>query len=158
MLATTCQMRSSADAALTAPSSAPSSTLVGKWLILFLLTPLAEMYILIEVGAGIGAWPTIGLVVLTAVLGVALLKRQGFRTLLRAQARLAGGELPARELAEGMLLAIAGAVLVTPGFVTDAVGFALLVPSTRGWLAGLLLAQLARRTNSASTPGRTIDV
>ena len=126
---------------------------MSKWFLLFLLTPLAEMYILIEVGARIGAWPTIGLVVLTAVVGVALLKHQGLATLVHARDKLAVGEMPLREVAEGVLLAVAGALLVTPGFVTDAAGFALLAPPTRKPLAAWLLARL----RIAPPSGRTFD-
>ena len=115
------------------------------------------MYILIEVGAGIGAWPTIGLVTLTAVIGVALLKRQGLATLTRAGTRLAAGEWPAREVAEGLLLAIAGALLVTPGFVTDAIGFSLLAPVVRARLAKQLVARVARPADAAWMHGRTFD-
>ena len=111
---------------------------MGKWALL-LLVPLVEMYILIAVGGRLGALPTIGLVVLTAVVGVALLKRQGVATLTRASERLRAGELPAREMAEGMLLAVAGAFLVTPGFLTDAAGFAVLAPACRAWAVTRLL-------------------
>ena len=71
------------------------------------------MYLLIEVAGYIDVWPTIGLVMLTAVIGVALLKRQGLATLTRGMGRLNAGEMPAREMAEGILLAIAGALLIT---------------------------------------------
>ena len=100
------------------------------------------MYLLIEVGGYIGAWPTIGLVMLTAVIGVAVLRVQGLSTLTRGMGRLEGGELPAREMAEGILLAVAGALLITPGFVTDATGFALLVPPIRGAIARRMLARV----------------
>ena len=100
------------------------------------------MYILIEVGGIIGAWPTIGLVVLTAVIGVGLIRAQGFQTLTRGMARLNAGELPATEMVEGVMLALAGALMVTPGFVTDAVGFALLTPPLRRRLAMELLRRL----------------
>ena len=128
---------------------------MGKWLLLFLLTPLVEMYLLIKVGGWIGAWPTIGLVALTAVVGVALLKRQGLATLARGVARLNGGELPARELAEGVLLAVAGALLLTPGFVTDTFGFALLTPVLRARLAAALLTRVV--PPGGVVVGRTID-
>ena len=101
------------------------------------------MYILIEVGGIIGAWPTIGLVVLTAVVGVALIRAQGFATLMRGVARLNAGELPATELVEGVMLALAGALMLTPGFVTDATGFVLLTPSLRRRLAAELLRRFA---------------
>lgn len=97
------------------------------------------MYLLIEVAGYIDTLPTIGLVMLTAVVGVALLKRQGMATLTRGVGRLNRGEVPAREMAEGILLAVAGALLVTPGFITDGVGFVLLFPPTRMLIASRLL-------------------
>jgi UPF0716 protein FxsA len=115
---------------------------MGFWLLVFFLTPIVEMYLLIKVGGYIGAWPTIGLVMLTAVIGVALLRVQGLSTLTRGMGRLEGGELPAREMAEGILLAVAGALLITPGFFTDAAGFALLVPPIRGAMARRMLARV----------------
>lgn len=103
-----------------------------RWLVIFfVVTPMVEMYLLIEVGGYIGAAWTIALVMGTAVIGVALLRRQGVSTLTRALARMQRGEVPAQEMAEGLLLAVAGALLLTPGFVTDGIGFALLVPVVR---------------------------
>ncbi len=112
------------------------------WLLIFFLTPIAEMYLLIEVAGYIDAWPTIGLVMLTAVVGVALLKRQGLSTLTRGMGRLERGEVPATEMAEGILLAVAGALLVTPGFITDTVGFVLLFPPSRRALAAQMLSRI----------------
>lgn len=112
------------------------------WLLVFFLTPIIEMYLLIEVGGYIGAWPTIGLVMITAVIGVALLRIQGLATLTRGIGRLNQGELPAREMVEGLLLAVAGALLLTPGFVTDLVGFLLLAPPTRLLIAERVLANV----------------
>jgi UPF0716 protein FxsA len=100
------------------------------------------MYLLIEVGGYIGVWPTIALVMITAVIGVALLRRQGLATLTRGMGRLQRGELPASEIVEGLLLAVAGALLLTPGFVTDAVGFVLLTPFTRALIAERVLASV----------------
>lgn len=97
------------------------------------------MYLLITVGGYFGALPTVGLVMLTALIGVALLRRQGLATLMRAQDNMQRGVLPAREMAEGIMLAVAGALLLTPGFVTDAFGFALLTPAFRGWLAARVM-------------------
>jgi UPF0716 protein FxsA len=99
--------------------------------LIFILVPIAEIYVLIRVGSEIGAWPTIGLVLLTAIVGVALLRQQGLSTLARGMGRLDRGQLPAQEMVEGMLLAIAGALLLTPGFLTDGIGFLLLLPPTR---------------------------
>jgi len=90
-----------------------------------------EMFVLIRVGSAIGALSTIFLVLATAVIGLTLLRKQGMSTLLRAQERLKTGQLPAKELAEGLFLAIGGALLLTPGFVTDFVGFCCLMPGIR---------------------------
>ena len=103
-------------------------------LTVFMLVPIAEMWILIEVGGWIGALPTIALVVVTATLGLSLLKRQGLSTLLSARQKINEGSIPASELVSGVMLAVGGALLLTPGFVTDAVGFVLLIPQTRQWL------------------------
>lgn len=108
-------------------------------LIIFLLVPLLEIYLLIKVGEVVGAWPTVLLVVGTAVLGAWLLRLQGLATLAQVQTRLTQGELPAIPLLEGMLLLICGALLLTPGFFTDGVGFALLVPPLRRVCATWLL-------------------
>ena len=115
------------------------------------------MYILIEVGGIIGAWPTIALVVLTAMIGVGLIRAQGFATLTRGMARLNAGELPATEIVEGVMLALAGALMVTPGFVTDAAGFVLLTPRLRGRLAAGLLRRLVRVSGVDSEEGHTIE-
>ena len=99
--------------------------------ILFVLIPIIEMWLLIEVGSHIGAFNTIGLVLLTAFIGVILLRRQGISTLLRARQRLDQGQIPAREMVDGLFLGIAGALLLTPGFFTDTMGFICLVPGAR---------------------------
>ena len=103
-------------------------------LLLFMLIPIVEMWILIEVGGWIGALPTIGLVVLTATIGLSLLKQQGLSTLMRARRKMDEGAIPASELVSGVMIAVGGALLLIPGFVTDALGFALLIPQTRQWL------------------------
>jgi len=110
-------------------------------LLTFIIVPIVEMVILIKVGGLIGALPTVGLVVLTATLGIALLKQQGLATLARVQEKLARDELPDTELLEGVMLLIGGALLLTPGFVTDAVGFCCLLPATRRPLARWMLHQ-----------------
>lgn len=111
-------------------------------LLVFFLTPIVEMYLLIEVGGQIGSLPTIGLVMLTAVIGVALLKTQGLATLTRGMGRMQRGEVPIGEMAEGILLAVSGALLLTPGFVTDGVGFLLLWPPTRVIVARWMLSRV----------------
>lgn len=121
---------------------------MGIFLLLFIILPIVEMTILIKVGTMIGALNTIGLVLLTAVIGAALLRQQGFATLLRANERLNSGELPAREVAEGLILAVGGALLLTPGFVTDTVGFLCLIPGTRHFLAAQALKKLVVSSQS----------
>ena len=110
--------------------------------ILFLVVPLFEIYLLIQVGGVIGAGWTVFLVVLTAVIGVWLLRIQGISTLMRAQQRLQDNEMPAQEMLEGMGLVVAGALLLTPGFFTDTVGFLLLFPPTRIWLVGRIVSRM----------------
>lgn len=102
----------------------------------FIIVPIVEMYILIQVGGMIGGLYTIGLVLLTALIGVTLLKRQGLSTFMTAQQKMNSGQVPVTEIAEGLMLAVAGALLLTPGFVTDTVGFILLTPYLRQYLAG----------------------
>ncbi|MDA9560417.1 FxsA family protein, partial [Porticoccaceae bacterium] len=85
--------------------------------LLFIVMPVVEMWLLIEVGSEIGALYTIGLVLLTAIIGVRLLRQQGFDTLWRGQRKLQEGQLPAQEIGEGIVLAVSGALLLTPGFI-----------------------------------------
>jgi UPF0716 protein FxsA len=108
------------------------------------------MYLLIEVAGYINTLPTIGMVMLTAVIGVFLLKRQGLATLTRGMARLDSGEIPAQEMAEGLLLAISGALLVTPGFITDTVGFLLLLPPSRAVMARHMLSRVELKAASGA--------
>ena len=109
-------------------------------LLLFILVPIIEMTVLIQVGSEIGSLTTIGLVFLTAIVGVTLIRKQGLETSLKAQEKMRRGELPASEVAEGIMLIFAGLCLLIPGFVTDAIGALLLVPFLRKILAaGLIL-------------------
>ena len=102
------------------------------WLLaVFILVPLAEIYVLIQVGGFIGALPTVLLVVVTAVLGAVLFRLEGLATLTRVQDSMRRGEVPAEEMFGGVLLIFAGALLITPGFITDAIGFAWLLPPVR---------------------------
>ena len=100
-------------------------------LLAFLLVPVAEIFVLIKVGGVIGALPTVLAVVGTAVLGAALIRAQGLATFTRMRASLDRGDVPAVEMLEAVCLLVAGALLLTPGFVTDSVGFLLLVPGLR---------------------------
>ncbi|MFC4260310.1 FxsA family protein [Marinobacter lacisalsi] len=117
---------------------------------LFVVMPILEMAVLIKVGTMIGVLNTIGLVLLTAVIGAALLKQQGLATLTRANQRLNSGELPAKEVAEGLILAVGGALLLTPGFVTDTIGFLCLIPGTRHWFVHQVMKRMVVRGQGSS--------
>lgn len=120
--------------------------------LIFIIVPLTEMMLLFEVSDRIGGLPTLGMVVATAVIGLQILKRQGLSTLMRARERLDSGTLPAQEIIEAMLLAAAGALLLTPGFITDTIGFVLLTGPLRRLLARRLLRSGIVSTMSAGGP------
>lgn len=98
---------------------------------LFIAVPVAEISVLIRVGGAIGLFNTIAFVIFTAVLGAYLVRQQGFATLAKLQQETNAGRIPALQIAEGVALLFAGAVLMTPGFITDAIGFAILIPPVR---------------------------
>ena len=98
---------------------------------LFLIVPIVEIYVLLKASGAIGAGWTILAVIATAVIGAALVKAQGFLTLNSVQNKMASGQMPAMEVAEGVAILVAGALLLTPGFVTDIFGFACLFPPLR---------------------------
>lgn len=108
-------------------------------LILFVAVPIAEISLLLKVGGSIGGLNTILFVIVTAILGAYLVRQQGFATIAKLQQEMNTGRMPAMQMAEGVALLFAGAVLLTPGFITDAIGFALLTPPIRraiiGWFA-----------------------
>jgi UPF0716 protein FxsA len=118
-----------------------------RLLIVVILLPLAEIFVLIESGRAIGVWPTVLLVVLTGIAGSWLMRHQGLALLGRIRAELAAGLLPAGTLLDGALVLAGGLLLLTPGFCTDLLGFTMLVPTTRRWwrrwLEGWLAGQLA---------------
>lgn len=117
-------------------------------LLLFILIPVVELTVLIQVGSQIGSLTTIALVFLTAIVGLTLIRRQGFETSLKAQEKMRRGELPASEMAEGFMLAFAGVCLLIPGFVTDALGALLLItPLRRAVAAKVSLDFLKKRMN-----------
>ena len=121
----------------------------------FLVVPLVEIYVLIEVGSAVGAAATIGLVVLTAAAGAALMRAQGLATLLRARGAMARGEVPAFELLEGAVILVSGALLLTPGFVTDAAGFVCLIPAVRRRLILAVVSRPAGPRAPSADPDRS---
>ncbi|HIA08821.1 MAG TPA: FxsA family protein [Chromatiaceae bacterium] len=127
-----------------------------KLFLLFIGVPLVEMYLLIEVGSHIGGIFTIALVVFTAVLGAQLVRLQGFSAMQKLQLELAEGRMPAEAMLEGMALLVAGLLLLTPGFMTDAVGFLLLTPSIRRVALSKIIANVVVASDvsgSSSPPG-----
>ncbi len=109
------------------------------FIVLFIAIAIAEVYVLIGVGGLIGKGPTIALIILTGVIGVNMLKGQGISVFTRFQQKLASGQAPAEEMVEGVLLVVAGAFLITPGFITDTLGFLWLIPQSRDWFAKKLI-------------------
>jgi len=129
-------------------------------LFLLVLLPLVEIWLLIEIGSQIGSLATITTLVLTAVVGLALIRWQGFTTLLRAQSRMASGEVPAAEMMEGLVLALCGLALLIPGFATDLLGLLGLIPPVRRYLLGpWLRAFQVRRSPGYQPPsdGHTLE-
>jgi UPF0716 protein FxsA len=123
---------------------------------MFLAIPLIEIAILIEIGKVFGAAYTIILVIGTAALGAALLRQQGLSTIAKVQMNMDQGNLPATELIEGLMLLVAGALLLTPGFFTDVFGFLVLIPALRRRIAQTFLSNFIqtqiniRRTNDGN--------
>lgn len=122
-----------------------------RLLLLFTLVPAVELALLIEIGRRIGTLPTLALIVATGVLGAALARHQGIGVLRRIQAELDEGRLPAGALIDGVIILIAAALLVTPGILTDAVGFLCLVPVTRKGIRAFLRRWLERAVREGRT-------
>ncbi|MBI4183993.1 MAG: FxsA family protein [Proteobacteria bacterium] len=107
-------------------------------LVALISLPVAEIALFVEVGGRIGLWPTLAVIVVTGLAGLWLLRAQGLAVLRRARESLERGEMPLAEVFDGACLLVAGALLFTPGFLTDAIGLALLVPAVRRFLRRLL--------------------
>lgn len=116
-----------------------------KILLLFIVTPLIEMAILIELGRRFGTWHTLGIVLLTGFVGASLAKAQGLQVYRNLTKSLYNGELPHDYLIEGVLLFVGGALLITPGVLTDVVGFGLVLPWTRRLVREQVKSQLRKR-------------
>lgn len=111
--------------------------------LLFIIIPIIEIAVLMQVGSILGVWPTIGIVIITAWLGAKNVRQQGLSTMQSVQTKMAQGEMPSDEIVAGFLLMVAGVLLVTPGFVTDAFGLSLLIPKFRSLLISSVQSQLA---------------
>src|SRR3954454_19073778 len=112
---------------------------------LFIVVPIVELYVIIQIGSLIGVWPTIALLLADAVLGSLLLRHQGRGAWRRFNAALAERRFPGREIADGLLIAIGGTLLLTPRFVTDVVGLVFLVPPSRAIVRRLMRGYFGRR-------------
>lgn len=132
-----------------------------RWLLLlFIVVPLLELYLLLFVGSQIGFWPTVGIVLVTGTLGAALAKREGLRVWHSYREALSQGRLPDEGIVGGLLVLLGGALLITPGMLTDVAGFLLLVPRTRRFVADRIRAAISKKLNdgvvqvmSAGGPG-----
>ncbi|WP_411727239.1 FxsA family protein [Methyloglobulus sp.] len=122
-----------------------------------LLVPFIEIYLLLKVGGLIGAFPTIFLVVFTAVLGTWLLRQQGFATFQRLRANLEQGTIPAYEMIEGPIILVGGVLLLTPGFITDILGFACLIPQLRRKIAQYIIENYLVQAGGHFQPGKSSD-
>lgn len=124
--------------------------------LLFLVVPIIEIALFAALGGLIGFWWTMGGVLVTAIAGWLLLRAQGFATLARIRQALSQGTFPAREIVDGVMLAIAGALLLTPGYFTDLLGFLLFVPAIRSAVFRFLRSRMTVvATGAPRTPGWT---
>src|SRR4029450_11741971 len=122
--------------------------------LIFLAPPLVELAVIVQVAGAIGVLNTLGLLIAVSLIGAWLAKREGLGVLRRIQAALDRGEIPSREVADGALILLAGALMIAPGFVSDAVALLLLIPPTRAVVRGLMLRSLARRGRARVTAWR----
>jgi UPF0716 protein FxsA len=116
----------------------------AKLLLLFILMPLVELFLLIEIGRRIGTLSTLMIIVLTGMLGAFLARHQGIGVVRQIRSEIANGRLPASQLVDGVIILLAGAVLITPGVLTDALGFLCLIPATRKVIRDMLWRWLER--------------
>ena len=117
------------------------------WLlaVVFLVVPIVELAVIIQVGQTIGALETVALLIVVSVVGGWLVKREGMGVLRRISGAVNAGRVPGRELADGALIILAGALLITPGFLSDLLGIALLLPPVRAVVRGAFMRQAAKR-------------
>ncbi|HET7315675.1 FxsA family protein [Salinisphaera sp.] len=123
--------------------------MAARLLLLFIIAPIVELFLLVKIGGIIGVIPTIALVLLTAFIGSQLVRRQGLGVMNRIRSAQARGEAPALPMLDGAALLLAGLLLITPGFISDTLGFLLLIPKLRERLARMLLSRVV-----ILTPGR----
>jgi len=120
--------------------------------LLFIVLPVVEIFVLIQIGQTIGAWWTVALLIADGILGSWLMKREGTRALRALQQALSAGRLPAKELADGALILVGGTLLLTPGFVSDIAGLVCVLPFTRPLVRGVVVRFLTRRFLAGTAP------
>ena len=125
--------------------------------LLFTCIPLVELYLLLQIGSIIGAVNTILLVIITGVLGAYLAQLEGLRTLERIRSLMAQGEMPGEPLIDALLILVAGFVLITPGILTDLLGFLMLIPATRAPIRRWIKGQMERKFSAGNAAVYTID-
>jgi len=131
---------------------------VGLLFLIFVAVPIAEIYALIKVGGWLGVFPTLALLLLVSALGAFLVKREGLRVFRRLQEQVAAGNMPSNEILDGVCLLLAGALLMVPGFVTDALGLILLLPPSRSLLRRIIKRRSGKKINIVATyEGRIVD-
>ena len=128
---------------------------LGWWVLVaaFVLVPIVEIYVIIQVGQAIGAWWTILLLIADSILGSWLIAHEGRRAWRALTVALSSGRMPAKELADGALILVGGTLMLSPGFVTDAFGILLILPFTRPFARRLLTRVVSRRLLDARRPG-----
>lgn len=122
----------------------------GRLVLLFLLTPAVELALLIQVDQVIGFWPTVALIIVTGIVGSHLARREGLSTWRRLNNRLRSGDLPGTELADGAIILVAGALLITPGILTDVLGLLGLIPFTRTYLRRYVMRWFQRKVKQGT--------
>ena len=125
-------------------------SIFGRLALLFVIVPLLELVLLIQMGQVVGIWPTIGLVVFTGLTGAWLARMEGLRTMWRLRHDLANGRVPGQAIMDGMAVLAGGALLLAPGILTDLLGFGLLFPGTRRVVQKRIMARLERRVQEAA--------
>ena len=111
----------------------------------FIIVPILELAVIIQVGSSVGVLPTLGLLIVVSIVGAWLVKFQGMGVLMRMRQQLAQGKMPTDELLNGVLILVAGALMLTPGFLTDALGLSLLIPPIRAAIRQMLARRFTRR-------------
>ncbi len=128
--------------------------MLGWLILLFTVIPVVELALLIHIGGYIGAWNTVAIVILTGIAGALLARAQGFSTLYRIQQNVNSGTMPGDEILSGIMILFGGLLFLTPGFITDFIGFFMLIPYTRN----LLKQQVSRKLQKMINDGRSITV